>query len=129
MTIVLIPLANGAIGLADYRRNRTPSSRSLRLREKSYPSNDEEQYFPSTRNAPESTGERWSGPVMRGEKRGKNRPPLIAPGPILLAVASRNRRRRGSRCLRVLNARHHGSSPVRFCELNRGEIGAHELAE
>src|SRR6266700_8271551 len=69
MTIVLIPLANGAIGLADYRRNRTSSSRSLRLREKSYPSNDEEQYFPSTRNAPESTGERWSGPVMRGEKR------------------------------------------------------------
>src|SRR6266567_4375605 len=69
-----IPLANGAIGLADYRRNRTPSSRSLRLREKSYPSNDEEQYFPSTRNAPESNGERWSGPVMRGEKRGKNRP-------------------------------------------------------
>src|SRR6266550_965930 len=113
MTIVLIPLANGAIGLADYMRNRTPSSRSLRLREQSYPSNDEEQYFPSTRNAPESNGERWSGPVMRGEKRGKNRPvrtiaragirpPLIAPRPVLLAVASRNRRRRGSRRLRVL---------------------------
>src|SRR2546421_8758535 len=72
MTIVLIPLANGAIDLADYMRNRTPSSCSLRFREQSYPSNDEEQYFPSTRNAPESNGERWSGPVMRGEKRGKN---------------------------------------------------------
>src|SRR5712691_7049672 len=57
------------------------------------------------------------------------RPPLIAPRPVLLAVASRNRRRRGSRCLRVLNARHHGSSPVRVCELNRGEIGAHARAE
>jgi hypothetical protein len=52
-------------------RNRTPSSRSLRLREQSYPSNDEEQYFPSTRNAPESNGKRWSGPVMRGEKGGE----------------------------------------------------------
>src|SRR5260370_28491587 len=140
MTIVLIPLANGAIVLAEYLRNRPPSSRSLRLREQSYPSNDEEQYFPSTRNAPESNGKRWSGPVMRGEKRGGNRPvrtiaragirpPLIAPRPVLLAAASRNRRRRGSRCLRVLNARHHGSSPVRFCELNRGEIGAHARAE
>src|SRR6266581_3798990 len=99
MTIVLIPLANGAIGLADYMRNLTPSSCSLRFREQSYPSNDEEQYFPSTRNAPESNGERWSGPVMRGEKRGKNRPvgtiaragmrpPLRAPRPVLLATAA-----------------------------------------
>src|SRR6266566_9391814 len=99
MTIFLIPLANGAIALADYMRNLTPSSCSLRFREKSYPSNDEEQYFPSTRNAPESNGERWSGPVMRGEKRGKNRPvgtiaragmrpPLRAPRPVLLATAA-----------------------------------------
>src|SRR5260370_29535473 len=58
-------------------------------------------------------------------KKGKNRPggtiaraglrpPLIAPRPILLAVASRNRPMRGSRCLRVPNAWHHGSSPHRL---------------
>src|SRR6266446_8299815 len=82
------------------------------------------------------TGEIYHLPLPGGEGKAlvsiaRPRPnlPIIAPRPILLAVASRNRRRRGSRCLRVLNARHHGSSPVRFCELNRGEIGAHARAE
>jgi hypothetical protein len=76
----------------------------------------------------------------RREKGGKIRPggtiaragmrsPFRAPRPVLLAVAWRNRRRRGSRCSRVLNARQHDSSPVRFFELKRGEIGANERAD
>jgi hypothetical protein len=82
--------------------------------------------------AHKSNGTRWSGPVMRAErKRGKIRPggtiaragmrsPFRAPRPVLLAVAWRNRRRRGSRCSRVLNARQHDSAPVRLFELKRG---------
>src|SRR5947209_806346 len=73
------------------------------------------------------TGEIYQLPLPGGE--GKALVSIAQPRPVLLAVASRNRRRRGSRCLRVLNTRQHGSSPVRFCELKRGEIGAHALAE
>ncbi len=71
MTIVLIPLANGAIGLADYRRNLTPSSRPLRLREQSYPSNDEEQYFPLPETHPKATANDGRGLSCVEKKGGK----------------------------------------------------------
>src|SRR5438270_9720387 len=50
------------------------SQQKGRLHEKSYPSNDQEQSLPPTRNAHESNGEQCSGPPMRGKKRGKIRP-------------------------------------------------------
>src|SRR6266699_3544190 len=116
-----------AVVLSDFARNRTrPMMKS--------------NTFPLPETHPKATANDGRGLSCVEKKGGENRPvrtiaraglrpPLIAPRPVLLAVVSRNRRSRGSRCLRVLNTRQHGSSPVRFCELNRGEIGAHALAE
>src|SRR5213080_4364967 len=49
-------------------------SRTRGLHEKSYPCHDQANSFPVARNVHERNGERGSGPVMRGEKRGKIRP-------------------------------------------------------
>jgi len=88
--LVSVPMHNGACtrfallfpdlsqlvrrwGSSSSHTSRLPAKKG-RLHEKSYPSNDEDQSFPSTRNAHESNGERYSGPPMRGKKRGKIRP-------------------------------------------------------
>ncbi len=56
------------------RLHKQTASRKRGLHEKSYPCNDQEQSFPVASNAHETNGERCSGPVMRGEKKGKIRP-------------------------------------------------------
>jgi hypothetical protein len=55
-----------------FQSRKQAASKKGRLHEKSYPSNGEEQSFPSTRYTHESNGERCSGPSMRGKKREKN---------------------------------------------------------
>src|SRR6266571_4464515 len=69
MTIVLIPLANGAIGLADYMRNLTPSSCSLRFREKSYPPMMKSNTFPLPETHPKATANDGRG-LSCVEKKG-----------------------------------------------------------
>src|SRR5207248_4206641 len=49
-------------------------SRTRGLHEKSYPCHEQANSFPVARNVHERNGERGSGPVMRGEKRGEIRP-------------------------------------------------------
>ena len=71
MTIVLIPLANGAIGLADYMRNLTPSSCSLRFREKSYPPMMKSNTFPLPETHPKATANDGRGLSCVEKKGGK----------------------------------------------------------